>query len=100
IAAGVPEHDERVAAQVARIVPWHEEPVVARGQLLVRGLEPIDERDVRLRPLRRRLAGAPLLDSPVPRADVLADVAAVDLIPEFLAVRLGNRRARLRPVRK
>ena len=45
-------------------------------------------------------AGAALLDAAVPRAHVLADVAAVDLLAELRAVRLRDRRGRLRPVRE
>src|SRR6266516_3053401 len=79
VAAGVAERDERVPAQVARIVVGHEEPVVALGQPVVGSLEPVDERDVRLRARRRLEARTAFLDPAVPRTDVLADVAAVDL---------------------
>ena len=41
----------------------------------------------------RGQVAAPLLDAAVPRADVLADVAAVDLRAELRAVRLRERRA-------
>src|SRR5207247_2990642 len=51
----------------------------------------VDERDDRLRALRRRRAGAPLLDAAVPRADVLADVAAVDDVADMLALVARNR---------
>src|SRR6476660_8514478 len=50
--------------------------------------------------LRRRLTCATLLDAAVPRADVLADVAAVDLRAEVLAVVVRDRRRRLCPVRE
>src|SRR6266516_5563369 len=79
VAARVAERDEGVSAQVARIVAGHEEPVVALGQLVVGSLEPVDERDVRLRARRRLEARTAFLDPAVPRTDVLADVAAVDL---------------------
>src|SRR5262245_37147751 len=39
-----------------------------------------------------------LLDAAIPRADVLADVTAVHHVSERLAVRLRDRRRRLRPV--
>ena len=48
---------------------------------------------------RNRVLAA-LLDPAVPRADVLADVAAVHLGSELAAVLLGNRARRLRPVRE
>ena len=44
----VAERDERVAAQVARVVARDVQALVARAQLLVVGLEPVDERHVRL----------------------------------------------------
>src|SRR5207247_7677319 len=46
----------------------------------------------------RREAGAALLDAAIPGADVLADVAAVDLVAELLAVILRDWLGRLRPV--
>ncbi len=98
--AGVSKCDQRVSAQEAWIVPREVEAVVAPAQLVVAELEPLDERDVRFRVLGQRLPGAPLLDAAVPRADVLADVAAVDLGAERLPVLLGDRPRRLRPVRE
>src|SRR6185437_12930837 len=56
------------------------------------------ERDVRLSARRRIDACAPLLDASIPGTDVLADVAAVDLVTQRLAVLLRDRAARLRPV--
>src|SRR4029079_16886229 len=47
-----------------------------------------------------REAGTALFDPAVPRADVLADVAAVDLVAELRAVRVGDRRSALRPIRQ
>src|SRR5688500_1563310 len=41
----VPECDKGVAAEEARVVPGHEQPVVADAQVCVFGLEPVDERD-------------------------------------------------------
>ncbi len=92
--AAVAECDERVSAQEPRIVPRDVEPVVVAHERL--RLEPVDEVDVPR--VARRLAGAALLDAAVPRADVLADVAAVDLGAERGAVVLGDRGRRLRPV--
>src|SRR5207237_787099 len=89
-AAAVPERDERVPAQVARIVLRYEEAFVPADELLVGGLEPLDQRDVRLGAGRRRLAGTALLDPAVPRTDVLADVAAVDLVAELGPIVLRN----------
>src|SRR5207244_2674610 len=43
---------------------------------------------------------ATFLDTAVPRADVLADVTAVDLRPEIGAIVLRGRRRRLRPIRQ
>src|SRR4051794_708358 len=100
LASDIPERHERVAAQVARVVPWDEQPVVTLRQLLVARLQPVHEGDVRLSALRRLDACAPLFDPAVPRADVLADVAAVNLIAQLLAVGLRNRSSGLRPVGK
>src|SRR5438128_1226259 len=49
---------------------------------------------------RQRRVGAALLDAAVPRTHVLADVAAVDLRAELVAVVRRNRRGGLRPVRQ
>src|SRR5207253_9665980 len=64
------------------------------------GLEPLDERDVRLPASRRLETRAAFLDPAVPRTDVLADVAAVDLGAQLGAVRIGDRVRALRPVRE
>src|SRR5438128_1720758 len=77
----VPERHERVPAQVARVVAGHVEPVVPDAELLVGGLQPVHERDVRLGGRGGRLSRPALLDPAVPGADVLADVAAVDAVP-------------------
>ena len=98
--ARVSGRDERVAAQVARILAREVQALVALAQLLVAGLEPLDERHVRLGVGGRSRVLAALLDPAVPRADVLADVAAVHLGSELAAVLLGNRARRLRPVRE
>src|SRR5207244_10308774 len=98
--AGVAERDERVPAQVAGVVPGDVEPVVPATELLAVGLEPVHERHVRLGPGWKRLVGPPALDAPVPGADVLADVAAVDPVAERFPVLVRNRLARLRPVRE
>ena len=87
------EGDRRVPLQQAAVVARDEQPVVAAAELVRVGLQPLDERDDRLGAVRQRLAGAALLDAAVPRADVLADVAAVDLGAEVLAVRLRDRLA-------
>src|SRR5260370_1340496 len=60
--------------------------------------EPVDEIDVR-RTVGRPV-GAPLLDAAVPGANVLADVATVDLCPERLPVGGRDRLGCLRPVRE
>ncbi len=97
---GVAGRDERVAAQVARVVARDEQPLVALAQLLVGRGQPVGERDDRLGARGERLARAPLLGPAVPGADVLADVAAVDLDAERLAVLLRHGVGRLRPVRE
>ena len=53
---------------------------------------------MRLRRGTRHGSGSALLDTAVPRADVLADVAAVHLSAELRPVRLGDRSRCLRPV--
>src|SRR5947208_15841474 len=53
---------------------------------------------MRLGARRGREAGAALLDAAVPGTDVLADVAAVNLVAKLLAVALRDRLGRLRPV--
>src|SRR5262249_24122148 len=60
--------------------------------------QPVHERDMRGRIVGELLAGATLLDTPVPRAHVLTDVAAVHLRAELAAVLHGWRRRSLRPV--
>src|SRR5262249_12068429 len=89
--------DQRVPAKVAWVLAREVEALVARPQFVVRELEPLDERDVRLGACRRPLAGPSLLDAAVPRADVLADVAAVDLRSELGAVLLGDGAGRRAP---
>ena len=80
--AGVAERDERVAAEPARVVARDEQAVVLGDQRARRRsrARPAGRRG---RASARRRAGAALLDASVPRADVLADVAAVDLRAEL-----------------
>src|SRR6188472_2572951 len=74
---GIAERDEGVPAEVARIVARDEETVVALRKLGVVRLEPVDQRDVRLgNAARSGVTRTALLDAAVPRAYVLADVAA------------------------
>ena len=98
--ARVAERDERVAAQPAWVVARHEEPVELLDELVAVALEPVDERDRGLRVARERLPGTTLLDTPVPGADVLADVAPVDAILERVHHVAGELAGRLRPVRE
>src|SRR5665213_4451246 len=93
----VAERDECVTPQPARIVARHEEPRILVDERLAVLLEPRDEIDVAV--LFGEIA-ATFLNPSVPRAYVLADIAPVDLRAEFSAILLGNRRRRLRPVRK
>src|SRR3954447_15508559 len=93
-AADVPERDERVPLQVARVAARDVEALVAVEQLAAVGLEPGDQVDRRL-----ALGGdvrAALLDPAVPGTDVLADVTAVDRVADRLAVLLGDRPGPLR----
>src|SRR5579884_2158099 len=83
VAAHVACRDERVEPQAATVVPRHVEPLEAPPQVVGVAPQPLDEGDVRGRILAQRLAGSPLLDAAVPRADVLADIAAVDLRAEL-----------------
>src|SRR5205823_15097190 len=96
--AGVSERDERIAAQVARVVLRHVEAVVSRGQRRAVALEPIRKTDVRLGAVRQRILRTTLLDAAVPGTDVLTDVASVNLRAQLGAVLLGYRGRRLRPV--
>src|SRR5581483_11046655 len=84
--------DERIALQPARVVPRHVEALEGADV----ALEPLDEVDVGA-PVGVEARAAPF-DAAVPRADVLADVAAVDLRAERLPVRRRDRLRRLRPV--
>src|SRR5436305_3942569 len=90
-AAGVAERDGRVPAEPARVAL---RDVQALEPLAI-PFEPGDEIDMGV---ALGKFGAPLLHAVVPRADVLADVAAVRLRAEQGAVRLGDRGGRLRPV--
>ena len=96
--ARVAERDERVPAEPAGVVARDEEAVVLLDQRAAVGLEPGPQVDVS--GIGRRSVVAALLDAAVPRADVLTDVAAVDLCSELLAVLHGNGVRRLRPVRE
>src|SRR5207253_6444754 len=62
------------------------------------GAQPVGERDVRLGVGRQPLTGTPFLDTAVPWANVLADVATVDLRAKVTAVLERRRFRRLRPV--
>ena len=99
-AADVAGRDERVALQPAGVVARHEQAVVPRRKLTRVGTEPVDERNVRLGAVGLQAAVSTFLDAAVPWAHVLADVAAIDLRAEVLAVWLGHRRGGLRPVGK
>src|SRR5580765_7570908 len=76
----VSQRDERIALQVAAVVPRHVQPVVAPRELARLRAQPVDERNDRLS--ARLLVRAAFLDPAVPRADVLAGVAAVDAVLE------------------
>jgi hypothetical protein len=90
--------DERVPLQPACIVSRHEQTVVTTLELGHVGLEPVEERHVRLGAFRQQVAASALLDAAVPRAHVLADVAAIDLRLELFAVGRRNGGRSLRPV--
>ena len=96
--AGVAERDDRVALEPAWVVARDVEPAQEGVVEAAFGVEPADEVDVR--GVVGRPIGAPPLHPAVPRADVLADVAAVDLRAERRAVRLRDRLGHLRPVRE
>src|SRR4051812_10049061 len=98
--AGVAESHERVPAEIARIVARHIEPVVPPRKLCRIVTEPVGQPDVRLASGSRRLGGPAPFDPAIPRTDVLADVAAVDLCAERLAVVRGDGLRGLRPVRQ
>src|SRR5580765_2530625 len=74
------------------VAPRHVEARVAATQLPGIGVQPVRERDVRLCLGRQRLTGTPVLYTAVPWADVLADVATVNLRAEVAAVLLRRRR--------
>src|SRR5262245_60698698 len=98
----VPTHvacrNERIEPEAAAVVTRYVQPVEALPQRLRVAAQPFQERDVRRRVRRQRLVGAPLFDAAVPGADVLTDVATVDLRFEVLAILDGRCRRRLRPV--
>ena len=96
----VAERDERVTPKPARVVPRHVQPVELLDERRAVDLEPVGERDGRHRVVRKWLPCTPLLHASVPRADVLADVAAVDAIVERVHHVVGDRSRRLRPVRE
>ena len=79
-AADVPERDERVSPEPARVVARDVEPRRRRRRARVR---PASSQPTRSTwPASGLSAGAPLLDAAVPGAHVLADVAAVHLRAE------------------
>ncbi len=96
LAARVSERDDRVPPQPARIVPRDVQPRDQVGLDRSLGGKPGEQVDVG--GLVGRQAGAAPLDAPVPRTDVLADVAAVHLRAERRAVGLRDRLGHLRPV--
>src|SRR5438477_175091 len=89
--------DRRVPLEQAAVVARDVQPPVALAQLVWVGREPVGERDVRLGAGRQARLCATLLDAAVPRADVLADVAAVHLCAEPRAVVVRHLVLRLRP---
>ena len=94
--AGVAECDESVSLQPARIVA---RDIEAPQQVVVEPVLVVEDRDeIDVRGGIGRAAGAPAFDSAIPGADVLADVASVELRAERLAVGLGNRLRHLCPV--
>src|SRR5262249_4745521 len=84
-------------AKPARLVAGDVQPLELVDELTAVAGEPAGQVDVAVAGLR---GVAPLGHAAVPRADVLADVAAVHLRPERRAVLLRDRRRRLRPVRQ
>src|SRR5207248_9659629 len=96
LATGVPERDGGVPAKPPGVVLRYVQPVERPDELLPDGLEPLDEIDVAA---ALGCLVPPLLDAAVPRTDVLADVAPVDLRAERGTVVRGNRPGRLGPVR-
>ena len=96
--AHVAERDQGVAFQPARLVARDVQPLVVIDDRASVGFEPGDEVDVAV--CRGVVVAPSLLDAAVPRADVLADVASVDLCAERGTVALGDRCRRLRPVRE
>src|SRR4051812_22167836 len=100
VATHVACRQQRVETKPAAVVARHVEPGKPGAQHVGVAAQPLHQGDVRRRILGQRLAGPPLLDAPVPRADVLANVAAVDLGAEPGAIFLRRQRGRLGPVRE
>src|ERR1700704_6236673 len=82
--ADVAESDEGVAPQPTHVVARHVETVEAVDESEAVFLEPRHEIDVAVPGLRQ--VRTSLLHSAVPRADVLADVAAVHLRAELSSI--------------
>ena len=96
-AAGVAERHERVSPQVPRSrFPARTDGRSAHATPRRRPRASRPATRPALRAVGSRLVRPPFLDAAVPRADVLADVAAVDRRAEVLAVLLGNRAGPLR----
>jgi hypothetical protein len=95
--ADVAESDRRVSPQPPWVVSRHVQAVEGLDERAAVRLKPRDQVDV---PVTGRVIRASFLDAAVPRADVLADVAAVHLSAELPAVVHRDRRRRLAPVRE
>src|SRR6266404_941964 len=96
--ADVLRRDQGVSLEEATVIPRNVQTRVARAEIVVVHPQPVDERYVRLA-VDRNVA-APLLDTAVPRTDVLADVAAIHLRAELCTVCVGHRLCGLRPIRE
>src|SRR5688572_13793767 len=95
----VPASTEAVPPRPARVVARNVQTIEVCDELVSVSLEPLPERDRRRRSRLGSQLSTPLLDPPVPRTDVLADVTAVDAAFQLGAIALGNRRRSLCPVR-
>src|SRR5690242_12743876 len=84
--ARVAERDERIPPQVPSVVPRDVQPPVALPQGVAVFAQPVGQPHVRFGSVGQRGVAAALLDAAVPRADVLTDVAPIDLRAELRAV--------------
>src|SRR5947209_350010 len=82
----IAKRDERVPPQIGRVVLRHVESLVASTQLVRLPPQPVHKRHMRFGPVRGLTPGTSLLDTAVPRTDVLTDVAAVHLRTELGAI--------------